>query len=110
MFADLISRSNIRYNQLNLPAPGTGGNVDASGANGNVGSLSDINLNMCIGSSCCNDGTQWDETNRVCVGNNTIVGNTISGFTTLAYANYNLDKKSLVKPLSPTETDNYTFV
>ena len=110
MFRDLVSRSNVNYNELAIPAPGSGingNNISGKDVN-SQNLLSGINLNMCIGSSCCNDGTHWDDGNAVCIGN-TI---TVSGFTTISQSKTggNISNQGLVKANYPTELDDYSYV
>lgn len=99
MMTNLLSRSNTYYNELNIPGPTTGGNTIATQAG--MSNLQDlfgsINLNQCIGSSCCKDGTKWDSGNVSCVKD---------GFTTIQLS-YD---RSLVKANSPNEFEDYTMV
>jgi hypothetical protein len=104
MITNLLSRRNTYYNELNIPGPisgGSGSSTTARTGTSNIQDLfADINLNQCIGSSCCKDGTRWD------AGNTSCIGNTISGFTTIQLS-YD---RSLVKANSPNEFEDYTVV
>lgn len=97
MFLDLISRNNVDYNEMKTSPINTDGNVYVRQFDqGDL--MGGLNMNMCIGSSCCNDGTHWDETSAVCI------GNTVSGFTTIH------GNQDLVKANNPTEIVNYSFL
>ena len=105
----MLRRNNAHYDQLNLsPPPGAGGNViiSAPPAPNLQDLLSGLNINQCIGSSCCADGTRWDGGNASCVGNSR------SGFTTIQIAQNNGDfyGRPLVKANSPNEDEHYTKI
>jgi len=104
----LLSRSRVYYNELNLPPPGTVGNVTSSSSSDYNKLFKDltnqINANMCVGSSCCAVGTYWDP------GNGTCVGNSISSFTTIDLSQIKGEFNGSVKPNSPNEFSDYTLV
>ena len=107
LIVSLLSRSNVYYNELNLPPPGIVGNaLPTSSTNSSIFDdlTAEINSNMCIGSSCCNTGTKWDSGNSLCV------GNTISSFSTiqLSQTNGEFNNKVNVMPNSPNEFSDYT--
>ena len=108
----LLSRSRVYYNELNLPPPGPVGNtLPTSSSSSNTdynrlfNDLSDQNnTNMCIGSSCCADGTHWDPGNSICV------SNTVSSFTTIDLSQIKGEFNGSVKPNSPNEFSEYTLI
>jgi hypothetical protein len=106
----LLSRSRVYYNELNLPPPGPVGNTLPTSSNSSEYNklfkdlTNQIDTNMCIGSSCCADGTRWDS------GNSTCVGNTISSFTTIDLSQIKGEFNGSVKPNSPNEFSEYTLV
>lgn len=106
----LLSRSRVYYNKLDLPPPGPVGNtLPTSSSSTEYNKLfndltNQMNANMCIGSSCCADGTHWDPENSTCV------GNTISSFTTINLSQLKGDLNGSVKPNSPNEFSDYTLV
>ena len=108
MFKDLLSRSNVDYNELAIPQPNGNLAGNTISGDGDLSLLSGMNFNMCVGSSCCNDGTHWDDGNAVCIGNTIVV----SGFTTISQSrlNGNISSQGLVKANYPTELDNYSYV
>ena len=100
MMINLLSRSNTYYNELNIPGPTSGdGTVSTTraGTSGIQNLFADINLNQCIGSSCCSGGTKWDAATSKCIK---------EPFTTIQLS-YD---RSLVKANSPNEFEDYTVV
>ncbi len=108
MSLNILRRSPTYFDQLYLQSPATGGTFDTTkGSPTNWQDLTGgLNLNQCIGSTCCDVGTHWDAGNVRCV------GNTVSMFTTIQQS-YNIGDFSgrpLVKANSPNEYDEYTPV
>uniref|UniRef100_A0A6C0HT26 Uncharacterized protein n=1 Tax=viral metagenome TaxID=1070528 RepID=A0A6C0HT26_9ZZZZ len=111
MTINLLSRSKVDYNELNLPPPGVSGNAIATSLkkkyNEDVDELlRSLDMNICYGSSCCDLGTYWDSGNGVCA------GNTYSNFTTinLSQLQGEFEFNKSVMPNSPNEFSDYTFV
>jgi len=106
LIVSLLSRSNVYYNELNLPPPGVVGNALPNSTTNNSifdDLTAEINSKMCIGSSCCNTGTKWDTGNSVCV------KETFSTIQ-LLQTNGEFNNKINVMPNSPNEFSDYTPV
>jgi hypothetical protein len=109
MTINMLRRNNAHYDQLDIQAPaGAGGNVviSAPPAPNLQDLLSGLNINQCIGSSCCAEGTHWDAGNVSCVGNSR------AAFTTIQVAQTSGDflGRPLVKANSPNEDVEYTKI
>jgi len=103
-FLDIQSRSNMNFNELNLPAIKNKDLGNTKLDNDNEVSLLDvININGCIGSDCCGPFTRWDEGNAICR------AVTLNGFTTmnLAYNEGDLSKMK-INADGPYEFSNYS--
>jgi hypothetical protein len=138
IYINILSRSPTNFNELNIPGPKTdtpaekAAAQEAAARSGNL--LGSINLNQCIGSSCCSTGTIWDSGNTLCIPDPTyrlpgtaasataLTGSAVatgtsaasgarSNFTTISIA-YELgelapNKMAKVKAISPNEYENY---
>jgi len=105
MTIDMLNRSKTYYDKLNLAPPSGQTSTSQTSQGSQSQSIYDLlaqtNMQICIGSTCCDNGTHWD------AGNATCVGNTISAFTTIQQA-YSLEKSNKnVKPNTPNEFENY---
>lgn len=111
---NLLKRSPVYFNELNIPGPGAVGNSLPSGTSKNQ-SLEDLlaqfNFSQCIGSSCCSDGTYYDSGNAVCVTGN-IAGSVKSPFTTIneSYQIGEITGRANIQPSSPNEFSDYTMI
>jgi regulator of extracellular matrix RemA (YlzA/DUF370 family) len=108
---NLLKRSKVYFNELNIPPPGANGNSLTSGTSSSQDSnnlLSGLNLNMCIGSSCCSDGTTWDSKESICIGSTLAK----SAFTTItdSYKLGDFNGKIPVEANSPNEFSDYTLL
>lgn len=136
LYLDIQSRSNMNFNELDIPSlnNSVAGNALISGQG--TGSLTDLltGLNGCKTSDCCGPQTIWDNVNNVCVpititttisASDSMRGNItqsasmstsslVSGFTTMSVAYLNDDNIDVpIKKLSPNnpyEFDKYTPV
>jgi hypothetical protein len=109
MTVNLLSRSNVYYNELVLPGPGVIGNavVESKTYDKNITDLlRDLDTKMCIGSSCCDVGTHYDSGNGVCA------PGVLQGFTTIDASpiNRKINIAGLVMPNSPNEFSEYTLI
>lgn len=107
MTISMLKRSPTDFDELYLQSPGTGGNTVTSTGSSNIQNLlGGINLNQCIGSSCCDVGTRWDTGNVRCI------GNSVSMFSTIqqSYDVGDFSGRFSVMPNSPNEFDGYTPV
>ena len=64
MYVNMRSRSEINFNQLNIPPP-IKDNAETINTQPNFDNI--FAGDGCIGDSCCGAGTQWDSTNTVCI-------------------------------------------
>jgi hypothetical protein len=133
VYADIYSRSNINYDELNLPPPNknsaSGGGFDTSGNGfGKFGMT-------CYGKNCCAPGTVWDDKRLFCTTPSDLADSRASiktpskqGFTTiegLPYDRFNANNIILnpgianqqkvlssvnVKPASSSEYDKYSKI
>lgn len=67
MYIDILARSQINFNELDLPPPNTGSSSQAP-------AIADYNnlfadLGLCYSSSCCGENTKYDTTLGQCVDN-----------------------------------------
>ena len=107
MTINMLKRSPTDFDELYLQSPGTGGNTVVSTGSSNIQNLlAGINLNQCMGSSCCDVGTRWDTGNVRCIGNNVAMFSTIKQ----SYDVGDFSGRMLVMPNSPNEFDGYTPV
>jgi hypothetical protein len=75
-YADIISRDNINYNEIDLQGPKiidpvqlanqTEEAAAAAQDSPNANLLSTINFGGCVGPTCCDSGTVWNSENSVC--------------------------------------------
>tara|TARA_A100001015_G_scaffold251861_1_gene291114 strand:- start:1188 stop:2432 length:1245 start_codon:yes stop_codon:yes gene_type:complete len=68
MYIDILARSQINFNELDLPPPNTGSSSQAP-------AIADYNnlfadLGLCYSSSCCGENTKYDTTLGQCVDDN----------------------------------------
>ena len=84
MYYDISRRNNMNFDEINYIAPNTYlGNVAGNTSSSSFG-MGNINLGMCIGQTCCANGTIWDSGNSVCVpGVGNINGNVSSLYNTM---------------------------
>jgi hypothetical protein len=76
------------------------------------------NLGVCIGESCCNDGTglmSWDSKTNTCqvIGNAVPVSGNVAtrqGFENINAKNTNLAVNGTYKPYGPSEITKYTEI
>jgi len=134
LYIDIQSRSNMNFNELDIPQlnNSVAGNAVVSGQGS--GSITDLltGLNGCKTSDCCGPQTIWDNVNNVCIPITTTIsasesmrGNiiqsatgstssSISGFTTMSVAYLNDNNIDVpIKKLSPNnpyEFEKYTPV
>lgn len=108
MTINTLKRSPTDFDELYLQSPGTGGNtVTSKVAPPNLQDLlKGINLNQCMGSSCCDVGTRWDTGNVRCIGNSVVTFSTIQQ----SYDVGDFYGRMSVMPNSPNEFDGYTPV
>ena len=108
MTINMLKRSPTYFDQLYLQSPDTGGNtVTSKAAAPNLQDLlGGINLNQCMGSSCCDIGTHWDTGNVRCIGNSVALFSTIQQ----SYDVGDFSGRMSVMPNSPNEFDGYTPV
>ena len=69
IYLTIQSRSQINFNELNLPPPII---VETPGSGSGSSNYDDIfdSLGMCIGDECCGSDTTWDSSNGTCVPKN----------------------------------------
>jgi hypothetical protein len=106
-FFDIESRSNMNFNELDLPGLSNtvAGNARAQG----TGNWEDLlgGINGCMTDSCCGPDTQWDQGNNVCVPSSIFR----NGFTTMSFAFNSGDLTNTnISSNSPYEFDNYVPV
>jgi len=107
MTISMLKRSPTYFDELYLQSPGTGGNTVVSTGSSDIQNLlGGINLNQCIGSSCCDIGTHWDTGNVRCIGNSVALFSTIQQ----SYDVGDFSGRMSVMPNSPNEFDGYTPV
>jgi hypothetical protein len=111
----LLKRSPVYFNELNIPGPSASGNAlpSSNTKNKNIQDLlGGLNLNSCIGSSCCSEGTTWDAGNVVCLPGNLLAGSTKAAFTTItqSYQIGEITGRANVQPSSPNEFSDYTMI
>ena len=65
MYLNMRVRSDINYNQLNIPPP----NADDFETKDQENNFDDIfnSLGICYGDSCCGEDTRWDGTRGTCI-------------------------------------------
>jgi hypothetical protein len=64
MYVNMRSRSEINFNQLNIPPPFKD-NSQTANAQPDFDNI--FAGDGCIGDSCCGTGTQWDDSNTICI-------------------------------------------
>lgn len=108
MTINMLKRSPTYFDELYLQSPLTGGNtITSKAAAPNLQDLlGGVNLNQCIGSSCCDVGTHWDTGNVRCIGNSVALFSTIKQ----SYDVGDFSGRMSVMPNSPNEFDGYTPV
>jgi hypothetical protein len=108
IFIQINRRSKMDFSKLDIQGLNIQGNAAVVAAQTKAASIGDllgtINLDYCVGSDCCSDGTYWDSGNAVC-----LPGTAPASFTTLAITYKTGEIGPNVSPNSPNELDAYTF-
>jgi hypothetical protein len=116
---EINRRYNMDFNKLKLNPPPIkntstiGGNTQSSSLSFSLG-----NLGVCIGESCCNDGTglmSWDSKTNTCqvIGNAVPVSGNVAtrqGFENISAKNTNLAVNGTYTPYGPSEINKYTKI
>jgi len=112
IFMQINRRSKMDFSKLDIQGLNIQGNAAVVAARAKSASIGDllgtINLDYCVGSDCCSDGTYWDSGNAVCLPG-TAPAASASGFTTLAITYKTGEIGPNISPNSPNELDAYTF-